>query len=210
MARVDLSWAGRIGGRLSLDFINTRGSRLSDQASEHLTDYETLLAWAVYAGAIDEAAMRGLRRHAAAQPSEAAAVVAEAQALRESIFATFTAAAAGKPPPPTDLARLNAHLERASKAPLVVCRDGSSWERQWRCADALTAPLDPIVRDAADLLLTDAQRQRIHFCESDDGCGWVFLDQTKSGTRRWCDMKSCGNRAKARRHYARQKTKEPS
>jgi predicted RNA-binding Zn ribbon-like protein len=64
--------------------------------------------------------------------------------------------------------------------------------------------LAPVVRAAADLA-TSAELSRIRECGSDT-CFWLFLDRSKNGTRRWCDMKVCGNRAKARRHYQRGKS----
>jgi predicted RNA-binding Zn ribbon-like protein len=58
---------------------------------------------------------------------------------------------------------------------------------------------------AASDLLTGPDRGRIRLCEATalDGCGWLFLDTSKNGTRRWCEMATCGNKYKARRHYAR-------
>ncbi|TMI77299.1 MAG: hypothetical protein E6H05_00485 [Bacillati bacterium ANGP1] len=58
---------------------------------------------------------------------------------------------------------------------------------------------------AASELLTSADVRRVRQCQSDDGCGWLFIDRSKNGTRRWCSMSVCGNRAKARRHYERTK-----
>ena len=59
----------------------------------------------------------------------------------------------------------------------------------------------PIVLAAAELL-TSPQRLKIRACAAED-CGWLFLDTSRSGRRRWCTMESCGNRAKARRFHAR-------
>ena len=203
--KIDLSWADLVGGRLCLDFVNTIGSRLRAEPppNEHLVDYASLVAWAAHAGAIDEAQARRLQRKGAAHPREAAAVLDEARALRESLYRTFTAAAEDRAPAAADAARLNAHWTRAVAAPRLGFGDGR-WAVGFAAGDALTAPLDPVVRSAAELLLAD-ERHRVRLCESDDGCGWLFLDATKSRSRRWCDMKVCGNRAKARRHYARQK-----
>ena len=53
-------------------------------------------------------------------------------------------------------------------------------------------------------ILSENGQQRIRRCTNDD-CLWLFLDESKNGTRRWCDMASCGNRAKARRHYLKMK-----
>jgi predicted RNA-binding Zn ribbon-like protein len=61
----------------------------------------------------------------------------------------------------------------------------------------------PIVDAAADLLVR-GEPERIKTCGSAT-CGWLFLDLSRNRSRRWCDMKDCGNRAKARRHYARRK-----
>ena len=61
----------------------------------------------------------------------------------------------------------------------------------------------PVARSAAELL-TSPRATRVHECESDT-CTWLFVDRSHARRRRWCDMSSCGNRAKARRHYARTK-----
>ena len=69
----------------------------------------------------------------------------------------------------------------------------------------MTAPglLAPVLWSAADLA-TRADRRRVRRC-ANDACLWLFIDESKAGTRRWCDMSSCGNRAKSRRHYLRTK-----
>jgi predicted RNA-binding Zn ribbon-like protein len=63
--------------------------------------------------------------------------------------------------------------------------------------------LAPIVKSAADLLLSD-MLDRVKQCEGDP-CGWLFLDTSRNRSRRWCSMEDCGNRAKARRFYQRKK-----
>ncbi|MGH7448040.1 MAG: CGNR zinc finger domain-containing protein, partial [Longimicrobiales bacterium] len=50
----------------------------------------------------------------------------------------------------------------------------------------------------------DGELDRVKLC-GNDACAWLFIDVSRNRSRRWCDMKDCGNRAKARRHYARQK-----
>ena len=200
--RIDLSWADLIGGRLALDFINTKGDRLSDTPDEHLADYPTLVAWAQHAGGLDAAQARRLTHKGAASPRAAAAAVAEAVALREAVYRMLQARE--RAPEAADMALLNAAFARASADPHVVFA-GGQYHVGWRCSDDLTAPLDAIARDAVALLASGDDVARVRQCESEGGCGWVFLDTTKGRTRRWCDMKICGNRAKARRHYARKK-----
>jgi predicted RNA-binding Zn ribbon-like protein len=65
----------------------------------------------------------------------------------------------------------------------------------------LGAPLWPVARSAADLL-TSSELAALRLCASDT-CAWLFLDTSRNGSRRWCSMRTCGNRAKARRHHAR-------
>jgi predicted RNA-binding Zn ribbon-like protein len=56
-----------------------------------------------------------------------------------------------------------------------------------------------VLWSAADLL-ADPRRHRVRKC-ANSLCGWLFVDESKGGNRRWCSMAACGNRAKARRHY---------
>ena len=65
--------------------------------------------------------------------------------------------------------------------------------------DALARLADPLV-----LELTTGHPERIRICDN-DRCRWVFFDASRTGRRRWCDMSTCGNRAKAARHRARTK-----
>src|ERR687888_470126 len=80
--------------------------------------------------------------------------------------------------------------------------DGHDAALAWSWADAavrLDAPLWPLVRLAAELLV-GPELERVRECAAGD-CRWLFLDTSKNRSRRWCDMKSCGNRAKVRRFY---------
>ena len=61
----------------------------------------------------------------------------------------------------------------------------------------------PVLKAASDLL-TEGNLSRLKRCGTPD-CQWLFLDTSRNNSRCWCDMQSCGNRAKARRHY--QKTR---
>ena len=75
------------------------------------------------------------------------------------------------------------------------------WEWQSEGGNLLDRILWPIAESAANLL-TSQDRADIRECDAPD-CEWLFLDHSRNGSRRWCDMKSCGNRQKARRHYRR-------
>jgi len=144
------------------------------------------------------------RRLGARDAAAAASAVARARALREALYALFSARAAGRSASRADLARVNAALAAALGELKVEPRDGGygwSWERP---GDPLTAPLRPIARSAAELLVSP-ELERVRECHGAT-CTWLFLDSSRNRSRRWCSMESCGNRAKARRHYRRRKS----
>jgi predicted RNA-binding Zn ribbon-like protein len=191
-----------IAGNLSVDFTNTLSSRKDGPPREYLTDYPALVAWGRQAGLLTNAEAADLRALGAAHPADAAAVVETARALRETLYRIFTALIADRPATDADLAFLNTALSRAL-AQAWVMREGDGFRWGW-CGDAaLDRMLWPVARGAAELL-TGPEARRVSECRSDD-CGWLFLDLTRNHSRHWCSMDGCGNRAKARRHYARRR-----
>ena len=123
--------------------------------------------------------------------------------LREAIFAIFSAIARRRQVPRDSLALLNAYLQTSAENARIV-QEGGRFQWQWMGMDsAFESVLWPIARAAADLLVSK-ELTHLRICASDE-CDWLFLDKTKNQRRRWCDMKTCGNRVKARRHYQRLK-----
>ncbi len=187
-----------VGGALCLDFVNTVEWRGAPERADRLTDYGELLIWAEAAGAIDGGTRRRLAAAARRDPAAAAAALADARALREDI-----AKALSGPPRPALAARLNAWLARApGRRRLAAAADGFGWAAPGAGADLWT-PVWPPLWSAADLLVS-GRAGRVRAC-GDRRCGWLFLDNSRSRPRRWCSMESCGNRAKARRHYRRRR-----
>jgi predicted RNA-binding Zn ribbon-like protein len=195
-------------GRLALDFANTVSMHASAHPVEKLRTYADLVDWAARAGVVDEAGARRLLRRAGQSPAEAEAVRAKAVALREAIYHVLSAEAGGQRPAPADLATLNAGLaESLARARLAAVEPGG-YRLGWldEAGEALDQMLWPVAHAAAEVLTTPAVLQRVGRCADVDGCGWLFIDTSKNHSRRWCDMNDCGNRAKARRHYARAKS----
>jgi len=195
---------GLDAGHLALDFANTISRREApDESRDRLTQYGRLVSWGREAELLTEKEDKRLRAEAAERPRAAIAALRRAVALRETIFQLFVALARGQSAPESALDALNAALPDALAAlRLRLDAGGFSWRFVHGETD-LAPILSPIVRSAAELL-TSADLARIRECGSDT-CFWLFLDRSKNGTRRWCDMKVCGNRAKARRHYHREK-----
>ncbi len=191
--------------RLCLDFANTVNWHAGPQPDEELKQYGDLLNWSRKIGLVDERQAQHLCHEAERRPMEAAAVLDHAHETREAIYHLLAAQAHGHSGDEADVRVLNAALAEAlSHARLTLTADGFGWD--WSAADpnALDQMLWPVVQSAVDLL-TSPELERVGQCADDRGCGWLFLDTTKNRSRRWCDMRDCGNRAKARRHYAKKK-----
>lgn len=190
-----------VGGRTCLDFVNTGSQRRNGPFTEKLNSYEDLVRWAVAAGQLGEAEAAELRAAAAAEPTAAEAVLARGRKLREAVYRVFTALASGTGPGPEDLSLISEENARAAGFRVLTPTGVGSCSFEWRSSRELDRPLWPIAVSAVNLAAS-SDAERVKEC-SNDNCNWLFLDTSKNRSRRWCDMKECGNRAKARRHYAR-------
>jgi predicted RNA-binding Zn ribbon-like protein len=188
------------GGDLALDFVNTWGDRGRPE-TDGLQTYAQLLAFARQTGLMNPTDEGGLAARALAEPPAARAATQAARRLREALYGIFSARAHDRGLPPQDIGCLNDSLREALPN-LCLEVSGTSLAWRWRLEGmALTAPLWPIARAAADLL-TAAAAAPVRECGGAQ-CTWLFLDHSRGRSRRWCSMASCGNRAKARRHYHR-------
>lgn len=195
-----------IAGEVCLDFANTVDWHASSHPEENLSSYKYLVAWSRSAGLLDDARAEKLLKKARGQPQAARSVLKRAVSVREALYRIIVAILHDESPAPEDLGAFNGELESALRHLRVVPREqGLGWG--WKGSDdALDAMLWPILSSAASLL-TSKRRDRIGQCADDRGCGWLFLDKTRNHSRRWCEMKDCGNRAKAKRHYQRRPSK---
>ena len=193
-----------IAGWVCLDFTNTLDGRRNGRSHDYLNSYDDLMAWGHHAGLVTEDEARQLIEMAQRQPSQAGQVFEQAIVLRETIYRIFIAIASGENPAAADLATLNEALSEAlARLEIVSTPEGFAWD--WPGDEPrLERLLWPLARSAGDLL-TSAELKRVRECGGDN-CGWLFVDTSRNRSRRWCDMKSCGNRAKAQRHYQRKRT----
>jgi predicted RNA-binding Zn ribbon-like protein len=191
---------GLSGGALCLGFVNTLGDRGRPE-TDRLCSYGDLLAFAAAAGLLTSAETASLVGRGERDPQAAAAAFALARDLREGLYRIFSAVAAARAPAAGDLAQLNSALP-GTLSRLRLERRGHGFAWRWAVsAESLEAPLWPVVRAAADLLAGEERRQ-LRECAG-SSCTWLFLDCSRNRSRRWCSMETCGNRAKARRHYHR-------
>ena len=190
-----------IAGNVALDFANTLDDRHT-KPKELLNSYIDLARFGEDTGLLTPSQVDRLFERSYIEPDEAEKALRWARELREAIHDVFWAVINGRPAPPAALARLNAYTQSAAEH-LRLTQVGDGFE--WRFDDLGTFDgiLWPIARAATELLASD-QLPLVRAC-ADKGCEWFFLDTSKNHQRRWCDMTKCGNRAKVRKFYARQK-----
>lgn len=198
VARVPFAF---IGERLWLDFINTDGGTHS---LDGVGDFDHLVAWLETAVALDPERAQMMRRRATQQPSGATAALADARRIRGALR-TLAERGAVAPHVRLDaLAEINRVLGRSAGTRRLELRGDGSFARSFvPVGDAFAGLMIPIVESAADAMIL-GELARVRRC-ADPRCARVFYDGTKNAARRWCDMATCGNRAKAARHRARLK-----
>jgi predicted RNA-binding Zn ribbon-like protein len=189
------------GGHLALDFANSISRRdSSDKTVEHLNSYNDLVSFARQTKILVPEQAEALRRKAESQPRQAAQTLRTTAALREAVFRAFLALAHGKQPSAQDIGLLDEAATEALQHRHIV-RVSGGYEWQWDVEPMLERILWSIAASAAELL-TSPDLKKVRECEASD-CYWLFLDNSRNRSRRWCTMSACGNREKARRHYRR-------
>jgi predicted RNA-binding Zn ribbon-like protein len=189
-----------VGERLWLDFVNTGHSR----GGELLGDFEALIQWIEAAGELDVERAQGLRRRAQQQPAGAAATLVDARRIRSALRTLAEHGARSERVRLDALAEINRVLGRSAGMRRIERRADGAFARTFvSVGDAFAGLMIPIVDSAADSLI-DQELGRVRHC-ADTRCSNVFLDGTRNGRRRWCDMRTCGNRAKASRFRRRLK-----
>lgn len=189
----------RLRQDLCVDYANTRFWRGRAVATETLHTFADLLRWLEASAGMDAQPLRELAGWARNEPKAAMRFLEAALHLREALYRIFGALAADQLAPQRDIAALQKALAAApARNRLAATTSVYGWQvnEPRRSVPHLLAP---VLWSAGDLITGDA-RNRLRRC-ANDTCLWLFLDDSKNITRRWCAMASCGNRAKARRHY---------
>lgn len=192
-----------VAERLWLDFVN---SELGHRRSDALRDFETMVRWLEAASVLDTERAMGIRRRAQQQPAGAGAALVDARRVRTALRNLAERGPVSDGVRAQGLVEINRVLCRSAGTRRVDVRPDGAFVRSFvPVGDAFAGLVIPIVESAADALIL-GELSRVRRC-ADPRCGRVFFDNTKNGRRRWCDMATCGNRAKAARH--REKLKSP-
>jgi predicted RNA-binding Zn ribbon-like protein len=190
------------GGCFVFDFINTVNTRKPAPEFEYLNTFEDFLAWSAKVGLLQEKRLKALREHAFVKRKLAAAQLREVIDTRENFYQLFSAIAADKSPAAAVVNAFNGRLSLAFRKINMRISEVAAELRFNNDKISLDEPLNSIFKSAFDVL-TGEDFHRIKECPR---CGWLFLDTSKSGKRRWCNMNVCGSREKSLEYYYR-KTK---
>jgi predicted RNA-binding Zn ribbon-like protein len=181
-----------LGGDLALDFVNTVAYRGNPgKRHDYLSSMDDVFRW------VNESGLISIRDGG---KGEHDGKLRRLLKLRANLYEVFLNISLGLKPSPQDLEWFAALATKCqTHKRLVWTNRGARWE--WEKLPG-TDLVYWNVADAAARLFSSDECGHIRVC-SDDECGWLFLDKSQGGRRRWCSMQDCGNRAKARRHYLR-------
>jgi predicted RNA-binding Zn ribbon-like protein len=195
-----------------LDFVNTLHFSRAHKHSEldlppgpthdHLRNVRDALGWLVDHDLLHASARDGLLREYERSPQGGEEVLDRLRRLREAMRGVLESTVAARPPDLADIAELNRCMRTHYVYELVPGPDGVSLDHRHQ-----GDPVDGAMARLAESLareLIQGHPDRLRICEN-PSCGWVFADTSRTGRRKWCDMATCGNRAKVARHRARQR-----
>lgn len=194
-----LGWVELVGGHPALDLVNTVAWRHDPpRTADRLTDAAALLSWSVAAGLLSGEQAEGFRAEASSDVTLGSKVLEESRTVRTTAYRLLRPVAHGLPPRSADVRDAHdavvAALGRADIVDVVPLR----WEVHLGSVRSLPTALTVVLWR----LLQFEDLHRLRECR-DGGCGWLFLDRSKNGSRVWCSSADCGNRSRARRHYRR-------
>jgi predicted RNA-binding Zn ribbon-like protein len=187
----------------ALDFVNTIDNRDDpERRKELLNSYADLVAWGRAAGLLTEAEAERLRRKASNASGQARAALRRAKILRETLYRVFSAVAEERQPAPADVELLDSFDKQAMAHRRIGRQEQGGYGWQWRTdGDDLDLVLWQVAKAGAELLTSELV-YHVRACAA-ERCRWLFVDTSRNRARRWCDMRICGNREKARRFQQR-------
>jgi len=185
-----------LAGNLSLDYVNTIHDRHEEPIRNLLHSYLDLVTWVYFADAINNSQKERLLQMGWENQQDANRVYTDSLQLREAFYDFVFNMINRKEVSPASMQLIKNWIYKTfSNIELIQSNDGFSLD--WNIENiGIESILWPIVRSFADLVTT-VDRNRLKQCSN---CGYLFVDNSKNKSRRWCSMEICGNRVKARRH----------
>lgn len=193
------------GGRLCLNFINTVHDWTVEDPFEYLCSYSNFLDWSVKVETLSPSERDRQSSLAADNQEKAVSVLQSILEARKVLYNLFLAIAQNRVPNDETQGKFNKLLSEATSGmALEIKGEDLNVQHKWLEKDNFRFLLYPILKSAYDLLISD-DLDRVKECGA---CGWLFYDQSKNKSRKWCSMESCGSNVKAKRYYHRHKKKK--
>ena len=184
-----------LGGDLSLDFVNTVHDRHEDPLRDLLKNYLDLVTWVYFAAAINNSQKERLLQKGQENQLKANQIYRDSIQLREVFYDFIINTINRNEVPQANMQLINQWYSRASSS-LELTRLDNRFVLDWKAGSfELESVLWPIIKAFVNLVISE-DRNRIKQCSN---CGYLFVDNSKNKSRRWCSMEICGNRVKARR-----------
>ncbi len=198
---------GRHGHQASLgdalDFVNTLEFD-KGESDEHLTDVPTAVRWLQEHALLHREMVDALLERY--EGEDEAPLMQRIRRVRAGLRELLDATVESRRPQDGALREVNRALRAQYLIELVPAKDGVSLDHRHE-GDPINGAMARLA-EAVARELTQGDPRRMRICANDE-CRWVFRDYSPAGRRKWCDMSTCGNRAKAARHRERQKAKDP-
>jgi predicted RNA-binding Zn ribbon-like protein len=200
-AKLDSARFQLVAGHPALDLVNTLDWRFRPSGSEELlNEYADLLRFSEQSGLMTRSEVR----LATGDPARKKRILFSTKKLRECLASILYAIADGQVPATDGVRTLSAFARTVRRSEeLEWCDSRLRWKANRDRTNVPDTPFRRLASAALDLL-TSKEINKLSACSSPE-CRWLFLDGSKNKGRRWCDMKLCGNRIKARRYRGRQR-----
>jgi predicted RNA-binding Zn ribbon-like protein len=190
-----------VGLETAFDFLNTKELE-SGALVDRLVSVDDAFRWFQEHHVVHAEPLEDERRKVAADQAAGERALTRIRRVRDALREVTDAVVQRRAPEPGALSEVNRALRAREIVQLEAWNDGVHVGHRHvgdPIDDALARLADPIVGE-----ISGGRPERLRICDNDT-CRWVFYDDSPTGRRRWCDMATCGNRAKAARHRARQK-----
>ena len=184
-----------VGEEISFDLINTISWPGTEWEHDWLDQPENFILWAVATGIIKNSKAK---LFAAKPKTWLTKEIKYVYSIRHELVKTLTPLAFNKNPSEDSIKKLNTLIHQINDHRSI---DFKTHKWVWKDPLSFKEILAPVIWNAGEVL-TEKEHARIRHCPS---CNWIFYDNTKNSSRRWCDMNDCGSRDKSLRYYHRQK-----